>query len=136
MNDPPNTPIRRGVVAVIVRDGRFLLIRRAASVVAPGAYCFPGGAIEGDESEPDALVRELHEELGVGVRPLRRVWASVTPWNVALGWWLADLAPGAVLSPNRAEVASVHWLTSAEMRELPELLVSNGQFLAALDLSP
>ena len=75
---------RRGVIAVIVRDERFLVIRRSQHVVAPRAFCFPGGAIEGLESEPQALVRELREELGVDVTPRERLWASVTPWRVAI----------------------------------------------------
>jgi hypothetical protein len=39
----PDDPGRRGAVAVVVRDGRMLVIRRARSVVAPLVYCFPGG---------------------------------------------------------------------------------------------
>jgi 8-oxo-dGTP pyrophosphatase MutT (NUDIX family) len=59
-SDENPQPIRRGVVAVVLRDERFLVIRRAAGVVAPGAFCFPGGGVEGDESETQALVREFH----------------------------------------------------------------------------
>src|SRR5437899_2455576 len=86
---PPATsqPIRRGVVAVVNRGGRLLVIRRSQQVVAPGAICFPGGGIEAGESETDALVREVQEELGVAVMPLKRLWQSVTPWNVDLAWW-------------------------------------------------
>jgi len=106
-----------------------LVIRRASSVVAPLTYCFPGGALEADESEPEALIREFREELGVAVRPLRRLWQCVTPWKVALGWWLGELDPNAVLTPNPAEVASIHWFTPAEMLCLPALLESNREFL-------
>jgi len=124
--------LRRGVVAVVVRDDRFLVIRRAAEVIAPGKYCFPGGGIEGPESEVEALVRELHEELGVRIRPLRRIWRSTTPWQVDLAWWLGELDEPAELLLNPAEVDSVHWFTIAEMLALAELLDSNRQFLDAL----
>ena len=80
---------RRGSVAGVVRDGRLLVIRRSQFVVAPRTFCFPGGAIEGSESEEEALVREIREELGVTVRPERRIWQSVTPWHVHLSWWLS-----------------------------------------------
>jgi 8-oxo-dGTP diphosphatase len=126
------TPIRRGAVAVIVRDDRFLVIRRSAHVVAPGAYCFPGGGIESDESETEALAREIEEELGVVVRPVQKVWHSITPWNVELAWWLAELPTDAELRPNPAEVESIHWHTAEEMGELPGLLESNLAFLAAV----
>lgn len=123
---------RRGAVAVIQHDDRLLVIRRSQQVVAPGAYCFPGGAIEQGESEQAALVRELREELNVDVLPVRRVWQSVTPWQVELAWWLARLAPGGTPRAAPAEVESFHWHTLEEMAALPELLESNRQFLAAL----
>jgi NADH pyrophosphatase NudC (nudix superfamily) len=130
---PEQRPFDRlGVVAVLIRQGRFLVIRRSQLVVAPRAYCFPGGAIEPGESEEEALVRELREELGVAIRPVRHLWRSTTPWNVRLSWWLAELDPQAEPQPNPAEVESVHWYTSAEMRQLPELLESNRHFLDAL----
>lgn len=123
----------RGSVAVIVRRGRLLVIRRSQRVVAPGAFCFPGGGIQADESEQEALVRELREELGVAVRPQRRLWQSITPWRVELAWWLADLDPEAEPVPNPAEVESVHWVTPEELARLPDLLETNRQFLQALD---
>ena len=70
----PDDPGRRGVVGVVVRDGRMLVIRRSRSVVAPLVYCFPGGGIEAGESEEEALVREFREEIGVTIRPVRRLW--------------------------------------------------------------
>jgi len=140
-------PGRRGVVAVLLREDRFLVIRRSQKVVAPLAYCFPGGGIEPGESETQALVRELREELGLEVRPLRRVWQSVTPWQVDLAWWHCQAAgpesDGALKSivANPAEVESVHWFSAEQMRHLPDLLESNHHFLAALaegqiDLTP
>ena len=122
-------PGRRGAVVIVVRNGRMLVIRRSAGVVAPLTFCFPGGGIEPGESEEDALVREFREELGVAVRPLRRLWRCTTAWKVELAWWLGQLEPDAEPVPNPAEVESVHWLTTAEMLELPELLESNREFL-------
>lgn len=125
----PDDPGRRGAVAIVIRNGRFLVIRRSQHVVAPGAYCFPGGGIEPGESDQQALVREMREELGVAVEPLRRVWQSATPWKVRLSWWLTRIDPGASLLPSPAEVESIHWLTAAEMEALDGLLPSNHDFL-------
>jgi 8-oxo-dGTP pyrophosphatase MutT (NUDIX family) len=125
-------PIRKhGVVAVILRGERFLVIRRSQSVRAPGMYCFPGGGIEPGESEEQALCRELHEELSVAARPIRRLTENVTPWQVHLAWWLAEIAVEAELIPHPDEVDSFHWLTAAEIRALPNLLASNVEFLDA-----
>jgi (d)CTP diphosphatase len=132
MLDITPTPGRRGVIGVVVRSGRFLLIRRSSRVVAPLMYCFPGGGIHPGESETEALVREFQEELSVEVRPQRRIWECVTPWQVELSWWSAELAPRAEPVANPAEVASVHWLTAAEMAGLPDSLPSNSEFLEAV----
>jgi len=116
---------------VIRRAERFLVIRRAEGIAAPGAFCFPGGGIEPDETEAVALVREIQEELCVQVAPLRRVWQSVTPWRVQLFWWTAELDAAQEPVANPAEVAEIHWLSAAEMLDLPNLLSSNRAFLAA-----
>src|SRR5205823_6513371 len=62
-------PIVRGVLAVLERRGKLLLIRRAAGVRAAGVWCFPGGTIEPGESEEAALAREIREELNLVVAP-------------------------------------------------------------------
>jgi len=123
---------RCGVVAVIVRDGCFLVIRRSRYVVAPGWYCFPGGGIEAGESEEEALVREIREELGAEICPVRRIWRSTTPWGVNLSWWLSEIGPSVSLSPNPQEVESCHWRTPDQMFGLSQLLESNLEFLDAL----
>jgi len=132
MPDGHARPTRRGAVAVIARRDCLLVIRRAACVAAPGMYCFPGGGIEGDETEEQAIVRELREELSVNVRPVRPLWRNVTPWGVDLVWWSAELDESAEPIPNPAEVASVHWMTHAEIAALEGLLESNRQFLQVL----
>ncbi len=132
MSEPTGSAERQGAVAVIVRQERLLVIRRSQQVVAPGKFCFPGGGIEAGETEEIALVREIWEELRVPVRPVRPLWRSVTPWNVALSWWLCDLDAAAVPDPNPLEVESVHWFAPAEMAQLADLLESNRHFLQAL----
>jgi 8-oxo-dGTP pyrophosphatase MutT (NUDIX family) len=129
--DLPNVR-RRGVVAVITRNDKFLVIRRSPRVVAPLAYCFPGGGIEVGESEPAALIREIKEELSVQVKPLHCIWRSATSFGVDLSWWRAELPHDAMPNPLPAEVESVHWCTLDEMSLLSDLLESNRRFVAAL----
>ena len=62
---------------------------------------------------------------------MRLLWRSVTPWNVELAWWLAEIAKSADLVPNPLEVETFHWLTADEIRHLPDLLASNREFLDA-----
>ena len=125
-------PVRRGVIAVVTRGEHFLVIRRSATVAAPRKFCFPGGGIEGAESEAEALIRELQEELGVAIQPGCLVWRNRTRWRVDLAWWCGTILDDAPLLPNPDEVESVHWLTIDEMFALDDLLESNRHFLEAL----
>ncbi len=62
--------------AVITRpDGSFLLGRRAPGTFYPGYWEFPGGKVEPGETPRDALIRELHEELGLKVET---AWPWIT----------------------------------------------------------
>ena len=58
------------VVAAIIRDreNRLCLSRRPEHKHQGGLWEFPGGKIEPGEAPIDALVREVQEELGVGIR--------------------------------------------------------------------
>ncbi len=55
-----------GVGAVIVDDGRVLLIKRGHAPLK-GEWSLPGGAVELGESLEQALVREVREETGLEV---------------------------------------------------------------------
>lgn len=73
MTDKPYP--RPAVSAVIVEQGRVLLIRRGHD---PGAgwLTFPGGKVEWGETAEQALIREVLEETGLQVQPLKLLACS------------------------------------------------------------
>jgi 8-oxo-dGTP diphosphatase len=64
-------------VAAIIRDelGRVLLIRRGDG----RGWSLPGGIMEPGEGVVDSLVREVHEETGLEVEPVRLVGVYSDP---------------------------------------------------------
>jgi 8-oxo-dGTP diphosphatase len=61
------------VAAAIECDGRYLAARRTKPDWAAGRWEFPGGKVEPGETEEQALVREIREELGVDIEVKRRI---------------------------------------------------------------
>ena len=58
-----------------------------------GRWEFPGGKVAGGETESQALVRELREELGVtvtGCRPFMRLSHEYDDRVVELSMWVVD----------------------------------------------
>ena len=52
-------------VALVDADGRVLLAQRPPGKSMAGLWEFPGGKVEPGETPEAALIRELHEELGI-----------------------------------------------------------------------
>ena len=55
--------------ALVDADGRVLLARRPEGKPMAGLWEFPGGKLRNGETPERAMVRELAEELGIGVDP-------------------------------------------------------------------
>ena len=57
----------RVVAAQIERDGKYLITQRKPSSSLPLLWEFPGGRVEANETDQQALSRELHEEMEIKV---------------------------------------------------------------------
>ncbi|MFT2019156.1 (deoxy)nucleoside triphosphate pyrophosphohydrolase [Streptomyces sp. 796.1] len=102
------------VAGAIWDQGRLLAARRSTPPELAGRWELPGGKIEPGEQPEQALVRELHEELGVAVELGERVPGA---WPLKPGYemwvWLARL--GAGRPAPRAEHDEIRWLAPAEV---------------------
>src|ERR1700749_885491 len=73
------------VSAVIFREGKVLLVRRARSP-GKGFYSLPGGRVEYGESLHAALAREVDEETGLKIEILGLAgWREVLPGSSSTG---------------------------------------------------
>ena len=110
-----------------------LVIQRSLTVLAGGKICFPGGSVEVGETIEQAVIREMWEELGVTVSPVRELWQCTIKSGTRLHWWLVDLPHDAVFCPDPDEVDTYAWLTVSQIKRLPQLLPSNADFFTALE---
>ena len=106
--------------ALVGRDGRVLLQRRAPGRQMAGLWEFPGGKVEPGEVPEAALARELGEELGIEVGPDDLVPAcfASAPNGEAHMLLLLYLCRQWRGAPAPLDAAALHWATPAEMRGL------------------
>ena len=122
----PLPALKRAAVAVaLVAAGdapgatALLLTRRAADLRAHGSqWALPGGRCDAGETPAEAALRELHEEVGLELVP-DAVLGLLDDYPTRSGYlitpvvvWAATNAP---LSPNLAEVASVHRIALSDV---------------------
>lgn len=63
----------RVVAGMIEHEGRYLITQRRPTASLPLLWEFPGGKVEPDETDENALIRELREEMDIGVSVAERV---------------------------------------------------------------
>lgn len=111
----PHYDVAAGVI--YAPDGRILIAQRPAEGLLGGLWEFPGGKREEGESMPDALVRELQEELDITVEVgefLIRVKHAFTHFKITLHAYACHIIDG---EPVTNGVADFKWVTLAEMEQ-------------------
>lgn len=93
--------------AIIQKDGKILLAKRARHKHLAGYWEFPGGKIEQGETPQSCLVRELQEELQVKVESLRYLAEHTHDYEtmtVTIQAFLCDFAEGGFVLTDHDEV--------------------------------
>ncbi|WJW74941.1 Nudix family hydrolase [Thiohalobacter sp. IOR34] len=103
---------RLPVAVAVIRNarGEVLISRRAAGTHQGGRWEYPGGKLEPGENGYQALVREIHEELGLIVeqaRPLIRIPHDYPDRAVLLDVWLVEAYRG---EPSPREGQPLRWV--------------------------
>ena len=104
----------RVVAAVIRRGDRILIARRRDGAERGGQWEFPGGKVEAGEGEPEALRREIREELGCELtvgRLLVRHRHRYPDLEVELAFYACELPPGS--DPLPLGCAALEWAEGA-----------------------
>jgi mutator protein MutT len=118
----------QAVVVVIRRGDRVLMVQRGPRAAFAGHWQPLSGRIEPGETEAQAVVREVREEVGLRVRPLRKVWECPADGaDFWLNWWLAEVVGGEQVI-DRDELADARWLTLDEIRALPDTFAGDREF--------
>jgi mutator protein MutT len=134
VSDPSAIEVGLGlVVRPAPGPAKVLITRRRVGTVYAGYWEFPGGKVEPGESPEDCAAREVREEVGLLVTPLRRlavVEHTYEHGRVRLSAWVCrETEPGGEAEP--LEVADCRWCT---LEEIPwdEFLPANNAIVREL----
>lgn len=107
--------------ALIDADGRVLLAQRPEGKAMAGLWEFPGGKIDPGETPEAALIRELHEELGIGtwescLAPLSFASHGYESFHLLMPLFACRKWEG---TPRPAEGQRLAWVMPAKLRDYP-----------------
>lgn len=102
--------------AIIEKEGKLLIAQRKPGAYFGGYWEFPGGKKEPSETMEQCLVREVKEELGIGIMPrafLCRSHYRYPDRHVDLHFYLCDWAVG---FPIKHDCYDFRWAAPPELR--------------------
>ncbi len=108
-------------VALIDVDGRVLLAQRPEGKSMAGLWEFPGGKVEEGETPEVALIRELHEELGIEtwsscLAPLTFASHSYADFHLLMPLFACRKWEG---TPRPREEQTLKWVRAQDLRNYP-----------------
>jgi ADP-ribose pyrophosphatase YjhB (NUDIX family) len=114
----PSAPLV-GVGAVVVDEGRVLLVRRGTEPLK-GHWSLPGGLLELGETLAEGVVREIGEETGLTVEPLEMIElldrihrdGARVQYHYVIADYLCRVVGGALQAGSDAD--AVRWVERAE----------------------
>jgi len=107
--------------ALIDPDGRVLIAQRPEGKALAGLWEFPGGKLEPGERPEAALIRELHEELGISVKeaclaPLTFASHAYEDFHLLMPLYICRRWEGLAISK---EGQNLKWVRPNKLRDYP-----------------
>ncbi len=108
-------------LALVERDGLWLVSRRSSGRIFAGLWEFPGGKLAVGESPSAAAAREAWEETGLSVEPVADLGHVETRHDdrIVILHLIRCRAVGGHARPSDPAVDDVRWVSPAELRTLP-----------------
>ena len=108
-------------VVLVDADGRVLLAQRPKGKAMAGLWEFPGGKVEPGETPEAALIRELHEELGIDtwascLAPLTFASHGYADFHLLMPVFICRRWDG-IVTPHEGQ--SLAWVTPERLRDYP-----------------
>lgn len=147
----PNKRLRPGVKALIVHAGKILMIHERVERDGNPVEIidFPGGGIEFGEGLPEALVREVKEEVGLDIT----VGKVIGAWDFVLGekehnhekagvhivciGYQCSVVGEPIIdvskNPSEEAIYGAHWYTKEELLEKQDTMLGHPGMVAAIE---
>ncbi|MFH0873950.1 MAG: NUDIX hydrolase [Candidatus Komeilibacteria bacterium] len=102
------------------KQTQYLLVKSKKNFGEFTGYWYPpGGHVEAGENEEKALIREIKEELGLNIEPIKKL--AETSSDIAdqvTHWWVCQILSNDICI-DQSEIAEVGWFTEQDMKTVP-----------------
>ena len=119
LKERPIKPHFDVVAAIILINDTVLIDKRPKEGLLGGMWEFPGGKIEKGENHPDAIIREIQEEIGITVNigELFGIYKhAYTHFSVTVFSYFVEIESG---KPRALEVEKIAWVNISDLQEYP-----------------